>query len=239
MNTRLNRLGQPVGSALPNWRPARRPPRTPMEGRVCIVEPIDPARHGDALFAAFSDDRDGRLWTYLVSGPFPTRESFDSWMQAKCLRDDPLYHAIVDRRSGAAVGISSYMRIDRASGVIEIGNTVFSPRVQRGTLRTESTYLMMRRAFDELGYRRYECRCDSLNEASHKAILRSGFTQEGLFRQAKVYKGRTRDTLWFSILDHEWPAIRSAYEAWLSESNFDAEGQQHQSLGALMAKLRG
>ena len=184
------------------------------------MEPIDPARHGDALFAAFSEDRERRLWTYLNIGPFPTRDAFDAWMQAKCLRDDPLYHAIIDRSTGEAGGFASLMRIDRGSGVIEIGNVVFAPRLQRSTLATEAMYLMMRRVFEELGNRRYEWRCDSLNAASRRAAERLGFTFEGVFRQARVYKGRTRDTAWYAMLDQEWATLRPAYEAWLSDANF-------------------
>lgn len=238
MIERSNSLGQAIGAALPRWKPARRPPRTAMTGRWCQVEPIDPARHGDALFAAFSEDREGRLWTYLNIGPFPTRASFDAWMQAKIQRDDPLYHAIVDRSTGEAGGFASLMRLDRGSGVIEMGNIVFAPRLQRGKLATEAMHLMMRRVFEELGNRRCEWRCDSLNAASRRAAERLGFTLEGVFRQARVYKGRTRDTAWYAMLDHEWATLRPAYEAWLSDANFDADGRQRESLGTLIAQLR-
>jgi len=150
MQARLNHLGQPVGPALPGWKPVPRPPRTPMEGRFCRVEPIDPARHGDDLFAAFAEDRDGATFTYLGAGPFADRAAFDAWMGATCLGDDPMFHAIVDRSTGRALGVAAYMRIEPAVGVIEVGHVNFSLAMQRGTIATEAMYLMMRRVFEEL-----------------------------------------------------------------------------------------
>lgn len=238
MDTRLNALGQPIGPALPDWTPVPRPSRTVMDGRRCRVEPIDPARHADDLFAAFAEDRDGGTFTYLGAGPFADRDAFDAWMTKTCLGDDPLFHAIVDRTSGRALGVASYMRIDPAVGVIEVGHVNFSPRMRRTTVATEAMYLMMRRVFEELGYRRYEWKCDALNAPSRRAALRFGFTYEGLFRQATIYRGRSRDTTWFSMLDREWPSIRSAYEVWLADGNFDAEGRQRVGLGDLIARLR-
>ena len=238
METRLNALGQPVGPALPDWKPVPRPPRMAMEGRRCRVEPIDPGRHAADLFAAFAEDRDGGGFTYLGAGPFAARAEFDAWMTRTCLGDDPLFHAVVDHASGRAVGVASYMRIDPAVGVIEVGHVNFSPRMRRTTVATEAMYLMMRRVFEELGYRRYEWKCDALNAPSRRAALRFGFTYEGLFRQATIYRGRSRDTTWFSMLDREWPSIRSAYEVWLADGNFDAEGRQRVGLGDLIARLR-
>jgi len=150
--------------------------------------------------------------------------------------DDPLFHAVVDERSGDAVGVLAYLRIDPQNGAIEVGHINFSPRLQRTPAATEALYLMARRAFDELGYRRYEWKCDSLNAPSRRAATRLGFQFEGLFRQAGVYKGRNRDTAWFSILDAEWPALRTAYEQWLASENFDADGRQRRSLGDLIAE---
>ncbi len=144
--------------------------------------------------------------------------------------DDPLFHAIVDSKSGSAVGVAAYMRIDAANGVIEVGHLNFSPRLQATTAATEAMYLMMRRAFDELGYRRYEWKCDSLNEASRRAASRLGFRFEGVFRQAVVYKGRNRDTAWYSVLDSEWPALKAGFERWLSPDNFDENGCQRRKL---------
>lgn len=238
MQARLNHLGQPVGPPLPGWKPVPRPPRTAMEGRLCRVEPIDPARHGDDLFAAFAEDRDGGSFTYLGAGPFADRAAFDAWMAGTCLGDDPMFHAIVDRPTGRALGVAAYMRIEPAVGVIEVGHVNFSLAMQRSVIATEAMYLMMRRVFEELGYRRYEWKCDSLNAPSRRAAERFGFTYEGLFRQATVYRGRSRDTAWFSMLDREWPSLRSAYEAWLAEANFDAQGRQRVSLRDFVARLR-
>jgi RimJ/RimL family protein N-acetyltransferase len=237
-DARLNALGQPVGAPLPDWKPVPRPPRTPIEGAHCRVEPLDPVRHGDDLFAAFAEDREGRNFTYLGAGPFAGRAEFDAWMTKSCLGDDPFFHAVVDRASGRAIGVAAYMRIDPANGVIEVGHINFSPLLQRSTHATEAIFLMLRRAFDELGYRRFEWKCDSLNAPSRRAAQRFGFTYEGLFRQAVVYRGRSRDTAWFSIIDREWPGIRSAYECWLAPSNFDAQGRQRVALSALIGRLR-
>jgi RimJ/RimL family protein N-acetyltransferase len=232
----LNALGQPVGPPLPDWRSPPHPPRTAMAGRFCRVEPLDPARHGAELHAANSLDRDGRNFTYLSGGPFATREAYFEWLNGFCRGDDPLFHAIVDAASGQAVGVASFMRIDPRNGVIEVGHINLSPLLQRKPAATEAMVLMMRRAF-ELGYRRYEWKCDSLNAPSRAAAQRLGFSYEGLFRQAVVYKGRSRDTAWYSVIDGEWPALRSAFERWLDPSNFDAAGNQRVSLSSLTAPL--
>jgi RimJ/RimL family protein N-acetyltransferase len=233
VSPRLNELGQPVGEALPGWTPRPVPPRTPMEGRFARLEPLDPARHADALFAANAEDRDGRNWTYLGVGPFAGPEAYRQWAELAARSADPLFHAIVDRAGGQAVGVATFMRIDPPNGVIEVGNINYSPLLQRRPAATEAMYLMMRRAFDELGYRRYEWKCDSLNAPSRAAAERLGFTYEGLFRQAVVYKGRSRDTAWYSIVDKEWPALRSRFERWLDPGNFDAAGRQKRRLGEI------
>ena len=230
---RRNEFGQPIGVPLPEWSPRPLPPRTPIEGRFCRVEPLDPERHAADLFAANSEDAEGRNWTYLPYGPFPAFDLFREWVAAACRSDDPLRHAIIDARTGRAVGVASLMRIDPAAGVIEVGGITYSPRLQRKPAATEAMYLLMRRVFDELGYRRYEWKCNSLNAPSRGAAQRLGFRFEGLFRQATVYKGRNRDTAWFSILDSEWPARRAAFERWLDPANFDAEGRQRASLASL------
>jgi RimJ/RimL family protein N-acetyltransferase len=179
-------------------------------------------------------NHDGR-WTYLPYGPFEDRESFQHWVEKSAAGDDPLFFAIVDGRA-RAVGVAAYMRIDRANGVIEIGHLNFSRHLQRTAAATEAMYLMLRRAFDELGYRRYEWKCDSFNAPSRRAAERLGFTYEGLFRQAIVYRQRTRDTTWFSITDAEWPARKAGFEAWLMPGNFDAASTQRQPLSAFMPK---
>jgi RimJ/RimL family protein N-acetyltransferase len=209
-----------------------------MEGRFCRLEPLDPARHAATLYEAYSEDREGRVWSYLPSGPFATVEAYRTLLEGRVAGDDPVCHAIVDLASGLPVGTANYLRIDPQGGSIEVGSITYSPRLQKTAAATEAMYLMMRRAFDELGYRRYEWKCDTLNAASRAAAARLGFTYEGLFRQATVYKGRNRDTAWLSIIDREWPARRAAFEAWLAPSNFDAGGRQRQALGALMAAHR-
>jgi len=229
-----NEHGQPVGFALPGWRAPARPPRTPLEGRFCRLEPLDPERHADALFAANALDGDGRGWTYLPYGPFADLAAYRTWMERTCLGDDPLFHAIVELASGAPVGVASYLRIDPPSGAIEVGHLRYSPRLQRSPASTEAMYLMMKRAF-ELGYRRYEWKCDALNAPSRAAAERLGFTFEGVFRQATVYKGRNRDTAWFSIVDAEWPRRDAAFRAWLAPDNFDVAGRQRRRLAELLA----
>ncbi len=225
-----NALGQPIGAPLPDWTARPRPPRTPMAGRFCRIEPLD-ERHAADLFAANAADRDGRNWTYLGYGPYAALEDYRRWVAASARSEDPLFHAILDG-TGRAVGVASYLRIDPAVGVIEIGHVNYSPALQRTPAATEVMYLMMRRVFDELGYRRYEWKCDALNQPSRAAAARLGFTFEGVFRQATLYKGRNRDTAWFSIIDREWPARRRAFERWLDPANFDAEGRQCASLAS-------
>ncbi len=229
---RLNAFGQPIGPDLPGWTARPRPPRTPMVGRFCRIEPIDPDRHAAEILDHFKAPEDDALWTYLAYGPFADAESYRAWMLQAALGDDPLCHAIIDRASGKAAGFCTYLRIDPPAGVIEIGHILFSPALRRRPAATEAMYLMMARAFDELGYRRYEWKCDALNAPSRNAAARLGFTYEGLFRQATIYKGRSRDTAWFSITDQEWPAVKAAFQAWLDPANFDSEGRQHRPLAA-------
>jgi RimJ/RimL family protein N-acetyltransferase len=206
-----------------------------MAGRYCTLEPLDVGRHAGALFEAYGDFPDGRAWTYLFA-PVPTDPvSFEAHIKAAAASLDPLHFAIVEAATGSAVGTAALMRIDPAHGVIEVGGITYSPRLQRTRAGTEAMYLLIGRAFDDLGYRRYEWKCDHLNAASIAAAGRYGFRFEGIFRQAIVYKGRSRDTAWFSITDGEWPRVRAGFEAWLSEENFDDTLQQRQSL----AELRG
>jgi RimJ/RimL family protein N-acetyltransferase len=237
MAEHLNGLGQPIGFPLPHWMARPRPPRSPMEGRFCRVEPIDPARHAADLHAANLLDREGRNWTYLPYGPFARFEDYRDWLERENVGDDPLRHAIIERRSGRAAGVASYMRIDPKAGVIEVGGINYSPPLQRTPAATEAMYLMMRRVFDELGYRRYEWKCDSLNAPSRAAAHRLGFRYEGMFRQATVYKARNRDTCWFSILDSEWPALKPAFEGWLDPDNFDESGRQRRSISSFARRV--
>jgi RimJ/RimL family protein N-acetyltransferase len=207
-----------------------------MTGRFCRVEPLDPERHAADLFAANSLDVEGRSWTYLFQEPFRDLASYRAWLEQVAKADDPLFHAILDLKTGKAVGVATFMRIDRVHGVIEVGNINYSPLLQRTPAATEAMFLMMARVFDELQYRRYEWKCDSLNAPSRAAALRLGFQYEGLFRQAVVYKGRNRDTAWFSIVDGEWPRLKRAYGEWLAPENFDAGGRQRRRLGDLIAR---
>jgi RimJ/RimL family protein N-acetyltransferase len=207
-----------------------------MVGRCCTVEPLDPARHAADLHAANSLDREGRNWTYLSFEPFRSEGAYREWADQVAGGADPMFHAIVDAATRKAVGVAAYMRIDPKNGTIEVGNLNFSPLLQRKPAATEAMYLMMRRAF-ELGYRRYEWKCNSLNAPSRAAAQRFGFSYEGTFRQAAVHKGSNRDTAWFSIIDGEWPALREAFERWLAPGNFDQAGRQRVSLSGLTGPL--
>lgn len=194
-----------------------------------------PDAHAADLLDVFLTDEQHKIWTYLGYGPFFKEEEVRLWMAETCLSDDPLFYAIADKATGKAVGVASYLRIDPANGVIEVGHINYSPLLQRTAAATEAMYLMMRRIFDELGYRRYEWKCDSLNGPSCSAAKRLGFQYDGLFPQAVIYKGRNRDTAWFSILDHEWPEIRMHFENWLQPSNFTEDGVPKASLSKEMA----
>ena len=212
-----------------------------MSGRYCRVEPTDPARHAQDLYRANALDPGKRNFTYLSIGPFDTFDAYREWMASASRSEDPLFHAIIDVATGKAVGIASYMRIDLPNGVVEVGHLNYSPLLQRKPAATEAMYLMMKRAF-ELGYRRYEWKCDSLNAASRAAAQRLGFSYEGVFRQASIYKGRNRDTAWYAAIDSEWPELEKAFLRWLDPVNFDAQGNQRLRLTDLTAptlKQRG
>ena len=234
MSQRMNECGQPIGSELPGWTGVERPSRAPMEGRFCRIEALDADRHARSLFDACSEDAKGALWTYMSFGPFGSLKELQTWMRPACRSEDPLFYALTERASGKAVGVASFLRITPEHGVIEVGNIVFAPCMQRTSLATEAMFLMMRRVFNELGYRRYEWKCDALNAPSRRAADRFGFSYDGLFRQASVYKGRNRDTAWYSILDRDWPAIERGYAAWLDPENFDENGAQKEKLSRLI-----
>ncbi len=236
MTDRVNHLGQPIGEALPQWSPPSRPSREPLEGRYCRVELIDPARHGADLHEANKADKEDRIWTYLGYGPMETLDDYRAWMDLECLGDDPMFHAIIDNASGKAVGVASYLRINPAAGSIEVGHINYAPALQKTPAATEAMYLMMKRAFD-LGYRRYEWKCDARNAGSRASAQRLGLSYEGVFRQAMIYKGRNRDTAWYAAIDSEWPALRQAFEDWLEPANFDESGGQRSSLSAATGPL--
>lgn len=231
-----NELGQPIGFAIPDWKPPQPPARTPMEGRFCRLEPLDANAHAEALHAANILNTDGSLWTYMAYGPFATLAEYKKWVEASARGNDPLFFAIVDLESGKPVGVASYLRIDPANGCIEVGHLAYSPLLQRTPAATEAMFLMMDQAF-KLGYRRYEWKCNALNAPSRAAAQRLGFSYEGIFRQATMVKGRNRDTAWYSIIGGEWPALKQAFETWLAPANFDAQGMQRTKLSALTTPL--
>jgi RimJ/RimL family protein N-acetyltransferase len=233
--SRVNSFGQPIGDAVLDWRPSAFPSRTPIAGTRCDLEPLDLDRHGDALFDA-NQRGDGSNWTYLFADPPKTRDAYLQYMATTFTGEDPFCYAIVDKTTRTAVGVACYMRIVPAHGCIEVGHINFSPALQRTPIATEAMYLMMRHVF-ELGYRRYEWKCDSLNAPSRAAAQRLGFSFEGVFRKAIIYKGRSRDTAWYAITDDEWPAVRGAFEQWLAPDNFDAHGAQRVQLRWLTAAL--
>lgn len=234
--TCLNPLGQPVGEPLPDWIPPLAPATKPLNGRYCRLEPLDAARHGAALFAAFAADRDGANWTYLPYGPFADDTAFTAWIASVAGGSDPLFFAVIDA-GGQAVGIVSYLRITPAHGCIEIGHLHFSEALKHTQAATEALWLLLREAF-ALGYRRVEWKCNALNAPSRRAAQRLGFSFEGVFRQANVSKGRNRDTAWYGMIDADWPALAATFDQWLAPDNFDAAGRQRASLSALTRPLR-
>jgi RimJ/RimL family protein N-acetyltransferase len=215
--------------------PAKRPQRRTLDGRVVSIIPLNPVAHADALFKCACGKENEPLWLYLFEGPFATRAAFDSHLQQKASSEDPLFFAILDKPSGDAIGYAAYMRIEPTHRVIEVGSILYTPRLQRTIGATEAMYLMARHVFEDLGYRRYEWKCNALNAPSRSAALRLGFTFEGIFRQHMIVKGRNRDTAWFSMLDSEWPQRKAAFERWLDPSNFDANGRQKVSLSEINA----
>lgn len=236
MSQEMNILGQPVGLLVPNWTPPPFPNYEPMHGHWCVVAPLVPDRDAATLYEANSVDTEGRMWTYLPYGPFASFDLYRSWLRVSVLTTDPQFYAIIDKASNQAIGIAAYLRIDPKNGSIEVGHLNFSPLLQKTPIATEAMYLMMKRAF-ELGYRRYEWKCNALNKASRRAAQRLGLSYEGVFRQATVSKGRNRDTAWYAAIDEEWPALNAAFEQWLAPSNFDEQGKQKISLSQLTAPI--
>jgi len=217
----------PVGPSVA-FLPVAAPQKRPLDGATVRLEPVDPARHAEDLFT--SSLGSPAVWTYLGYGPFADLASFRAWLAERAKETDPLFHAVVDRATGKAAGMASFMRITPAMGVIEIGHIWFAPAIQKTRQATEAIFLMMRHVFDELGYRRLEWKCDALNAASRRAAARFGFAFEGIFRQHMIYKGRNRDTAWFGMTDGDWPRVKAAFERFLAPENFDAAGKQRQKL---------
>ncbi len=232
MSDDTNAFAQPVGPVVVDWSPPPWPRRQPMIGRLCALESLDPARHGQDLHTANSAD-DGRMWTYLPHGPFADAAAYHDWLEGFAADDTLVPFAIIDREHGRPVGVAAYLRVTPDAGSIEVGHLAFSPALQETTMATEAMALMMAHVFDDLGYRRYEWKCDALNGPSRRAADRLGFSFEGIFRQAMVVKDRSRDTAWFSIVDREWPHIRDGFGQWLDPANFDADGRQHRRLSTL------
>jgi RimJ/RimL family protein N-acetyltransferase len=232
-DSRGNRIGLPLSDIK---KPALPSEEIILEGQYCFLESLDSQKHTADLFAAFSLDTQGQLWTYMPQGPFENEAQYRAWVQGAQHKPDPFFYAIMDKKTNKAVGVASYLRVDPNSSSIEVGWITFSPLIQQKPIATEAMYLMMKNAF-EMGYRRYEWKCNALNSPSINAAMRLGMSFEGLFRQATMVKGHNRDTAWFAILDRDWPQAKTAFETWLAPDNFAPDGQQKQSLSKLTAPI--
>lgn len=227
---KMNELGQLIGDTLPNFKPGDLPKMERLEGRYVIVECLSKDKHGADLYEVYGPDSPADMWTYLFQNPVQSQEEWSVLLDQMLAAQDRFYYAIVDKESGKALGTFALMRIDRGSRVIEVGSVTYSPQLKRTRLATEAQYLLARYVFEELEYRRYEWKCDALNQPSRYAAERLGFIYEGTFRQAVVYKGRNRDTDWLAMIDKDWPAVKIRLEKWLSPDNFDENGQQIKAL---------
>ena len=225
-------------SDLANWQWCSAPGLKPVSGRYVRIDPVDFTGDVEALFAAIGGAQNDDLWEFIPVGPFADAQTLGSTIKAVGDHQNWQTHLLRAPESGEILGMASYMRIRPEAGSVEIGCIVFSKKLQRTRIATEAMYLMAKHLFEDLGYRRYEWKCDNANAASKTAALRYGFTFEGVFRQDQVMKGRNRDTAWFSILDSEWPMISQAFEAWLSPENFDVHGMQRQSLAGIRQSIR-
>ncbi len=231
-----NNSGERFGPAVEGV-PVQPPDRVTLTGELVELRPVDVARDTADLFAASHDPRDPHLWDYLPVGPFENERDFEQWLETVVVTSDPLALAVIDRETGRAAGMASYMRIVPEHAVIEIGFIWFGPHMQRTRGATEAIYLLARHSFEDLHYRRLEWKCNAFNGRSRRAAERFGFTYEGIFRNHMVVKGRSRDTAWYSILDSEWPDRRRAFEAWLRPENFKPNGEQRQTLEEIRAAL--
>jgi RimJ/RimL family protein N-acetyltransferase len=215
---------------LSHWKGAPRPERVTLDGRWARLEPLDPARHGADLFASARQPGAEDRFRYLFEEPSADDASFLAWLAQAAASADPVFWAVVDRATGRAEGRQSLMRIEPAHGAIEVGHILWGPAIARSRVATEALFLFARHVFDDLGYRRFEWKCDDLNEPSKRAALRFGFAAEGVFRRHMVVKGRNRDTAWFAMTDADWPRLRAGYERWLRPENFGADGAQKERL---------
>lgn len=226
----LNEFGQVIGETMINWKGSTFPCRSSVVGKYCKIVPLHLEHHLEDLFEAFQNDLDSSLWTYMSFGPFKGFGEFKEFLTEKSKSKDPLFYVIENIEDNKVLGLLSMMRIKPEMGVLEIGNITFSRRIQKTVMATEAMFLMMKLVFEDWGYRRYEWKCDALNEPSRVAAIRLGFQFEGIFRQGMIYKNRTRDTAWFSIIDSEWINLKNSFELWLSPENFDENGIQKKSL---------
>ena len=227
---RMNELGQPIGDALSDFQPGDLPNLERIEGQYVIIERLSKDKHGADLYEVYGPDSPADMWTYLFQTPVQNQEEWSQLLDQMLAAQNRFHYAIVDKESGKALGTFALMRIDRNNRVIEVGAVTYSPELKRTRLATEAQYLLACYVFEGLEYRRYEWKCDALNQLSRRAAERLGFTYEGRFRQAVVYKGRNRDTDWLSMIDKDWPAVKSRLEKWLSPDNFDEKGQQIKAL---------
>jgi RimJ/RimL family protein N-acetyltransferase len=215
------------------------PPRTPIAGTRVVLEPLDPRRHAQALYAAGHEGEDAAaIWDYLPYGPFADADAYGRWLADAAGSLDPVFYTVVPKDEGRASGVLSFLNVVPKAASIEIGHIWFAPFLQRTPAATEALFLSMRHAFDDLGYRRLEWKCNACNAKSRAAALRLGFAFEGVFYRHMIAKGRNRDTAWFSLLDEEWPLVRTCFESWLERANFDDDGRQKTSLGELTRALR-
>lgn len=226
---------RPLGFPVPGWQAPPRPGEDVLEGTYARVEPLNAERHAALLFAAY--EQDDWLWDYMPYGPFHSAAQYHRWVRDTVANPDHKFYAIFDKQTGRYGGVASYLRIAPEAGSIEVGNINFAPALQKTRAATDAMYQMMRWAF-EVGYRRYEWKCDALNAGSRRAAQRLGFSYEGVFRQALVYKDRNRDTAWFAAIDSEWPALAQAFDVWLLEVNFDGSGRQIEALSDLTGLVR-
>ena len=226
----VNEYGQIIGESVVGHTSGKLPAIDFLEGRYARIEALSVEKHAEDLLAVYGPDSPRDMWTYLFQSPVENLEELIVALKQMIERKDRFYYAIIDKVTGKALGTFSLMRIDQANRTIEVGAVTFSPALKQTKMGTEAHYLLARYVFEELNYRRYEWKCDALNLPSRKAAERLGFIYEGTFRQAVIYKGRTRDTDWMSMIDKDWPKVKARFESWLSPDNFDENGQQLKSL---------
>ena len=226
----VNEYGQIIGESVVGHTSGKLPAIDFLEGRYARIEALSVEKHAEDLLAVYGPDTPREMWTYLFQEPVADMEELVNLLNQMLARKDRFFYAILDRETGKALGTFSLMRIDQANRTIEVGAVTFSPALKQTRMGTEAHYLLARYVFEELNYRRYEWKCDALNLPSRKAAERLGFVYEGTFRQAVIYKGRTRDTDWLSMIDKDWPQVKARLEAWLHPKNFDKNGQQIKSL---------